>query len=317
MILILLIALAAATAYTIETLAPTVWEVDLLTFATPPIAAALLVLIVLAAIRQRPTIALVLVAGLIGSAIVTASPGNTGSGEPRPLVRVMTFNVLLSNTDTAEFRAYVESVQPDVIILQEVRPSWAKLRTWEAYPYSDLGGSGDVMVLSRLPFTAPPKNVYDFSNGSIDGLKAIRMEVSVAGRPGAEAVGGALVVYGLHAPTPRIEPWWRQRNAFLTAIGDLVAAEPADKTVVVGGDWNTPIWSPFFRGFLDKTGLQVTSSWIWPAATRYFRELDMPTFVGAAVDHIVVSPKLVALRHAVGPDLGSDHLPVTVDLAVR
>ena len=38
--------------------------------------------------------------------------------------------------------------------------------------------------------------------------------------------------------------------------------------------------------------------------------------VGLAIDHVVASPKIAARRYDVGPDLGSDHLPVIAELAV-
>jgi endonuclease/exonuclease/phosphatase (EEP) superfamily protein YafD len=35
------------------------------------------------------------------------------------------------------------------------------------------------------------------------------------------------------------------------------------------------------------------------------------------IDHCLVSSELVVLEHTVGPDIGSDHYPLLVTLAVR
>jgi endonuclease/exonuclease/phosphatase (EEP) superfamily protein YafD len=68
-----------------------------------------------------------------------------------------------------------------------------------------------------------------------------------------------------------------------------------------------------FRDFLATTGLKdsrVGFGWqpTWPTGSMSLR---------IPIDHVLVEPDLVVLERQVGPDIGSDHLPVRVRLKRR
>jgi endonuclease/exonuclease/phosphatase (EEP) superfamily protein YafD len=83
---------------------------------------------------------------------------------------------------------------------------------------------------------------------------------------------------------------------------------------VLAGDLNTSPWSPTNRRLLAGLGLVDTAAGPWPPATRLWRELGLPRQLGAAVDRIAVSRGVAVERFVVGPEIGSDHLPVLADL---
>ncbi len=81
--------------------------------------------------------------------------------------------------------------------------------------------------------------------------------------------------------------------------------------VVVAGDFNAGPWSHGFQDFMAKTGLtrHATLAPTWPAWP-----IALPQ---VALDHILVSGDLAVVRGGTGPAVGSDHLPVVAEVAMR
>jgi endonuclease/exonuclease/phosphatase (EEP) superfamily protein YafD len=119
----------------------------------------------------------------------------------------------------------------------------------------------------------------------------------------------ALAIYAVHAPPPISGEMAEARNSKLDHIARL-AARQAQSTPIVVGDFNLTPWSPYFRRFVAASGLR-------DARTPYRFDHTWPvTFdnasIGIAVDHSFAHPSLPLLKRTIGPDLGSDHMPVTV-----
>jgi endonuclease/exonuclease/phosphatase (EEP) superfamily protein YafD len=95
---------------------------------------------------------------------------------------------------------------------------------------------------------------------------------------------------------------------------DTIAAHvrTTDRPVMVMGDFNATPWSrPFLRfergsGLCDtRSGFGVQAS--FPSSSRFLR---------IPIDHVLVSCSIGVRERRVGHDVGSDHLPVIVDLVV-
>ena len=81
---------------------------------------------------------------------------------------------------------------------------------------------------------------------------------------------------------------------------------------MVLGDLNATAWCYAFRRFLRETGLKDSArGWgyqaTWPTG---FLPLRIP------IDHCLLSPDLKVLNRRIGPNVGSDHFPLTVELAL-
>jgi len=61
------------------------------------------------------------------------------------------------------------------------------------------------------------------------------------------------------------------------------------------------------RGGLVDTGLSrgLTATW-----------LSRLPFLGLMIDHVLVSPDITVIDNRLGAQIGSEHFPVTVDLAI-
>jgi endonuclease/exonuclease/phosphatase (EEP) superfamily protein YafD len=123
------------------------------------------------------------------------------------------------------------------------------------------------------------------------------------------ASAGCATVIGLHGA----RPFGRNvglRNAQL-ALAVRVAAARGDEPVILMGDLNLTPWAPTFAGLLEAGNLRDASIERGLTATWLSRH----ALFGLLIDHVLVNPKVAVVASRIGPDIGSDHLPVVADLA--
>jgi endonuclease/exonuclease/phosphatase (EEP) superfamily protein YafD len=118
-----------------------------------------------------------------------------------------------------------------------------------------------------------------------------------------------LAFYAVHAPPPISADLAAARNAKLEYIAREAAAK-AKATPIVVGDFNLTPWSPYFDRFTTNSKLRNARTarqfdHTWPVTFDH-------AYAGIAIDHSFAHPSLPLIKRTVGPDLGSDHLPVTV-----
>jgi endonuclease/exonuclease/phosphatase (EEP) superfamily protein YafD len=311
---IALLGLVAATSG-LAILGDSFWLGDMLAFFRPHLGAlsALLVVFALALRRFLPVVAALTILGfnaypLLVPNVTMAQPATTAN------LRFMSANVLFDNRSKELFRESVATIAPDVIVTQEARYEWpAALRDLPGYPYvagpDVLWWNGNIVV-SRFPLRARLVEDMPPAGGPIGGAQALRVEIAA---PQAER---PVVLYAIHAPTPRTEAGWHARNEYLKTLAMRIAAEPPEVNVIVAGDWNTPVWSTTFKRFFDATGMLATERSAWPSPTRLFSDFGAPAFLGTPIDHIAVSDSIGVKAFFTGPDFGSDHLPVVADLNI-
>jgi endonuclease/exonuclease/phosphatase (EEP) superfamily protein YafD len=85
---------------------------------------------------------------------------------------------------------------------------------------------------------------------------------------------------------------------------------------VLAGDWNMPAHSAFFRNFFATTGYRFARPGLWLPVTRFATRLARFGYFGSTIDHVAVSPQVRVTDWKRGSDIGSNHLPVIVDLAL-
>ena len=288
------------------------WLVDLLTFAWPYVGAVGVFLALAALVTRRMKAIVIAFAGLAVAAIPaidvpTARHSTAGGG-----LKVLTANLFGENQeDPAAFLDILRREKPDIVVLQETSAGWEQaLSASKLYPYESSSQSrrrDDLKVFSALPIRAETQLKRAFTE-KFAYKQPLRLELDLNGRP--------LFLYAFHPETPRRLWQWRDRNAYLSAAADAVKGDLEKAPVIVAGDWNTPTWSPFFRGFLKQAGLTSTAGgWLQPV-TRFSMKLDALAYIGASIDHIAVSPDFSLRERRVGPAFGSNHLPVIAELAL-
>jgi endonuclease/exonuclease/phosphatase (EEP) superfamily protein YafD len=224
------------------------------------------------------------------------SPDCTG-----PAFTVVTANVEFSNDDHAAFLAWLDAHPADLLVVQEVTAAWAEALTPStAYPHYELLSREDpygIAVLSRWPLEAVTQ--VDLAG---DGLPSFTGVVRVAGQP--------VRFLALHTHWPVVPELARARDTSLHVAAGIARSDSTP--VVLLGDLNLTPDAPAFRRLLDESGLQDAMqgrgwrpTWLagfWPLALR--------------IDHVLASPGLCVEQAEVGPDVGSDHRPVTARLVL-
>jgi endonuclease/exonuclease/phosphatase (EEP) superfamily protein YafD len=224
--------------------------------------------------------------------------GGTDEGES---LEIVSLNLLAENDDKGSTLAYLRQRGADVVVLLEVDGAWAEAieQLEPLYPHRIVEPRDDhfgIAVLSQLPLEEP------------------RVELVADGPPvvitGVPRGKNGFLLLAAHPQAPISAAWSALRDAQLAALGERAAKE--SRPVIVAGDMNASPWSHGFRQLLAPgnlrdsalgRGLQPT----WNAR-RWF--LRIP------IDHIVVSPGVRVTSRSVGPDVGSDHLPVEATLVL-
>jgi endonuclease/exonuclease/phosphatase (EEP) superfamily protein YafD len=224
--------------------------------------------------------------------------------EPSYPLKLLFANVESRNNHFADFIRYVMEEDPDVVIIQEATESWIhQLHVLEErFPYHKAlprHGSVGIALYSRLP--VEQFEVLALGSERLPGLLA-RLNRG----------GGVLSVVTVH-PRPPLRPHaFRQRNEQLRDAASIVQALPAPKILV--GDLNTSLWSSYYAQLIRHTGLSNARQGFglrptWPTY--------MPVQVGMIpIDHCLVSPDIRVLQMRTGRPIGSDHLPIVVDLVI-
>ncbi len=125
-------------------------------------------------------------------------------------------------------------------------------------------------------------------------------------------IGGTSVrLLGTHPLSPSTEERARLRDAQLGFARDWSAESGGRR--VVAGDLNATPWSLPFRRLVSGGSLMNSQR-------GYGLELTFPSgsspLVQVPIDHVLHSDGLRVIDRRLGPAIGSDHLPVVVDLAL-
>jgi endonuclease/exonuclease/phosphatase (EEP) superfamily protein YafD len=275
------------------------WRADLLTHFTMP--ALLVTLVVLAAlVRRQPRIALALGCLALWQAVPLwrYSGSNPVRREERATarLRLLMVNVLVENTRYADVTALIQRERPDILGLIEVTPAWisALAEVRAAYPYGVASATGtDGLVLW---FRERPERIDPPERPLPGASPFLHSELRFAGR---------MRHLWLVHPTM---PFVRKDLPELPALGAVVGRTPGSRIVI--GDLNTTEGSPWFADFVRATGLRDSRLGFgrqpsWPA--------DMPYRI--TLEHALVSADLAVVTRRLGPEIGSDHLPLILELA--
>lgn len=260
---------------------------------------------VLALALRRWRLAAVAVSGLALNAWPMTDVFHGADGPPPPgatPVRLVAFNLYIGNDDMAAVAAYLESLRPDVVVLEEISPANAD-RLHErlpALPHAYLEaneGIGGVVILSRWPLREPRMLRHE-------GRPLVaRVEVDLGDR--------RLTVFGAHLHWPLVPAAARIRNQQLAALGPELA-RCAGACVIVG-DFNTTPWSSHLRDLRAASGFRDCArgrGWLptWRSG--------LPAPLRIRIDHCLVGGPVTVSNVQVGDSVGSDHFATINDLNV-
>ncbi len=261
--------------------------------------------------RWRALVPAAAAVAISGGAILPYGTGLAGSGGAAHAgpaagdtsLRLLLANVHYSNQDHERVLRLVSETRPDVFIAQEVNARWmdALQALAAAYPHvcaRPRQGAFGVVAFSRLPLDEAAVT-YE---GSEDRPTLV-LRLTVDGSP--------LSIVATHPLNPLDPRWFPKRNEQLTAVGDLVAGLPGPAILI--GDLNTTMWSPWYGRLEAAAGLRNARSRMgllpsWPSA--------LPAMLRIPIDQCLVSEGVTVRDVRLGPAIGSDHLPLVVDVVL-
>lgn len=264
-----------------------------------------------ALLRQRGWFDVAALCALLDLLLIT--PGLSGSPPAGPppgegvKVRLLLANVHTSNTDYAAVARLIADRSPDIVALVEPDPTWFAALAPALASYStrrEVEGPGNFGL--ALYARGEMKVSVEHLGSSLPTLVA-----QVTLDPPSQAAPLSLVI--THPVTPMTSESLAAQARQLEAVAARLATLPEPR--ILAGDFNTTPWSRPFARLLHSTGLHDTRAGFgsqpsFPASGGVMRWLRIP------IDHVLVSPSIGVLDRRIDRDIGSDHLPVLVDLLV-
>lgn len=217
------------------------------------------------------------------------------------ILRTFYANINSQNAEKELLVSYLQAKQPDIVFLVEINTSWAqeiaKLKIY--YPYSEIvlrENNFGLGILSKMPLEV--ENVFVDRENMVPALFLK-----------AQSPLGPLNLILLHPVPPLGQYATFIRNQYLVALSHRV--RDIYSPILVCGDFNTTPWSSIFKEFLKNSELEFN----YGARTP----ITWPTnrlFPGIPIDHCLAK-RLEFARYETGPDIGSDHWPLIVDLVLK
>jgi endonuclease/exonuclease/phosphatase (EEP) superfamily protein YafD len=237
-------------------------------------------------------------------------PGAIDAHAGEPSARIMFVNVRVHNDDYEAVRELVAVENPDIVGFAEVDDAWIE-GLWAlnaGYPHSVQRAEPDahgLALFSRFPIRELETSPY-IQDGI---LTAIIVDV--------EMLSTHTSLYLTHPNSPVSPGLAALRNVQLESLAEKIRAD-RNREQILFGDLNTTPWSPHYARLEKQTGLVNAAAgrgywptWpTWPTWTGGLSMLKIP------IDHCLLSDGFHVQSFRTGADVGSDHLPVIVDIAV-
>jgi endonuclease/exonuclease/phosphatase (EEP) superfamily protein YafD len=217
-------------------------------------------------------------------------------------VKLILANVNYKNAAHERFIAFAQKHTPDVLVVQEMNEGWRESLQALHILYSfteelPKGGGSGMALYSRFPFER-----LTIGSPEGDSRPCILARIDI---------DGVLVpLLSIHPRTPIRNDRYKLRNDMFAAAADCLRDMPSPKLCV--GDLNITPWSPYYHEFIERAKLVNVRKEFgllpsWPVFLL-FKWLMLP------LDHCLVSEDLRVEDVRTGEPIGSDHLPLIVEL---
>jgi len=258
--------------------------------------------VIYALIRRRTWLVLVSLISVLWNAQIVHACHQTAervsmSGQ-KPL-RVMSFNVLADNANHVAAIEHVIKADADIVCLLEVNETWhhslEPLRVKYPHRVEELRhGYFGIACYTRLPVKS-----FEVRWFTIWRLPTLVLNLGHLGRP--------LTFICTHTEPPMDGVKAHEWRAHLSGIGALVAG--LNSEVIVAGDFNATPWCEGMRLLREKGGLDFHSvDPVWPPTWGRKMPMMIP------IDHVLMKGGLTVQKRTIGPEMGSDHRSVTVEI---
>ncbi|NJL61558.1 MAG: endonuclease/exonuclease/phosphatase family protein [Methylacidiphilales bacterium] len=224
-------------------------------------------------------------------------------------LRILQFNLNPDNDHFSEVAEVVKEQKPDVALFIEVdKNAVEQLNTKlkDILPYSFRSPGGGLALFTRQPFRDAKG---DKLNGDATNLLAT---LEINNKP--------IQLIGTHPTIPIKPSTFHRRNRQLTALSSYVSTLKVP--VIVFGDFNLTPWSPYYREFVQKSGLHNASLGYgilpsWPRSATHVRYPNwLIPLMNIPIDHCFVTKEFRIAGIRTSSHANSDHAPLITDLVL-
>jgi endonuclease/exonuclease/phosphatase (EEP) superfamily protein YafD len=223
-------------------------------------------------------------------------------------LRILSSNVYVRNRSYEKVLSLVNDEKPDVAIFQEVDWRWSQhlQPLISTFPFT-VQAADDLVIYSRFPLNQPV-------------LFGSAMKPSIAANLTINHQEITLVVTHPLPPLPRL---FASRNQQLLEVGQYIQQQK--KSVILVGDLNTSMWSPYYHKLIQDTGLENARKGFgllptWPVPTPYantfLKRTPLMSLLQIPIDHCLLSSSIKVMKIHTPHSIDSDHLPLVIDLLI-
>lgn len=296
------------------------WVCELLDHPRPQYCLILVAALVVGGISRRAWCFVWCVPLLLNLALIvplffpSAQGFHLGHASPTPstTLRILHTNLDHDNQNTSQAIQYIESQNVDLVLLQEVTSRWlttlksdlSRYRVVKSLPLENSHGLAMLLpVKPSKPIEVVAAQIIDLPAHSDQPLLDTTLRLG----------GREVEILSISIIRPRNSGTsaFQEVEFDAAAKWSLRQQQENRREVVVIGDFNTTPWSRRFRKFLHDSNLRNSQRGFGLQPTW---KADLPSVLMIAIDHCLHSKSITTLNRATGPNIGSDHLPLVVEL---
>jgi endonuclease/exonuclease/phosphatase (EEP) superfamily protein YafD len=226
-------------------------------------------------------------------------------------IKIIQLNVCAPTRDYQGMTAFLKRENPDIVALEECAERCVNhlrrdgVLARYSYLLRKIPYRHRLVVLSKFPLKEQTGIVFHAD----PAILIFRAEV------GAHPI--TLLV--MHSTRPSSGSLY-YRNQVRQFEQVSAFAKQVSGPFLMAGDFNTTPWGYSFRSLLNDSGLRnsMDGFGIQPSfpvfVPKFPKTSTMPI---VPIDHVLVNQHFVVIDRRLGPDVGSDHLPVIVELGLK
>ena len=216
-----------------------------------------------------------------------------------PFLKVVSVNVRTENEEVGKVLDFVRTADADAVLFMEVDDFWEE---------------GLQPLKAIYPNSRFESRVDNFGIALYTKLEVEKLEIRHPGEADVPIVvatlkkdGRSFQLAGVH-PVPPIGQWNSQhRNEDIKAYAAL--ARESEGPMLLVGDLNSSPWSKGMRILTGGSDLRLGG-----ALNAAMPTWMVGTLVSIPIDHALAQKPLTLLRRSVGPEVGSDHRPIVIEV---
>jgi len=236
-------------------------------------------------------------------------------------LRVLTCNTGGKQVDVALLHRLIDRIKPDIILLQECGKDSAKLvpEGWNAaITNAMLVASPHAMRDQKTATSSYPPSKWPRTNALCVSVETPSGPTNVCSVHLRTARWGILPVLDRHTVVNPSRKYILKREIENRRLESEELAQWIKQfsgPMIIAGDFNMPPDSVVYRQYWDDYANAFSKAGFGFGTTRWTKMKGI-TF-GIRIDHILSDEHWHPVRCWLGPDIGSDHLPVLADLRIR